>query len=68
MVDVIGEGFDATIRIAVLPDCSLVVRRLCEMRRYLVGSPTYLNRHGRPKHPLHRRTNVQDFFYLGPYA
>jgi DNA-binding transcriptional LysR family regulator len=53
MVDVIGEGFDAAIRIAVLPDSSLVARRLCEMPRYLVGSPTYLNRHGRPKHPLH---------------
>src|SRR5712671_5032832 len=52
-VDLIGEGFDAAIRIAVLPDSSLVVRRLCEMPRYLVGSPTYLNKHGRPKHPLH---------------
>jgi DNA-binding transcriptional LysR family regulator len=53
MVDIIGEGFDAAIRIAVLPDSSLVVRRLCEIQRYLVGSATYLNRHGRPKHPLH---------------
>jgi DNA-binding transcriptional LysR family regulator len=53
MVDVIGEGFDAAVRIAVLPDSSLVVRRLCEMQRYLVASPTYLNRYGRPKHPLH---------------
>ena len=53
MVDLIGEGFDAAIRIAVLPDSSLVVRRLCEMPRYLVGSPAYLKKHGRPKHPLH---------------
>jgi DNA-binding transcriptional LysR family regulator len=36
-----------------LPDSSLVARRLCEMQRYLVGSPGYLNKHGRPKHPLH---------------
>jgi DNA-binding transcriptional LysR family regulator len=52
MVDLIGEGFDAAIRIAILPDSSLVARRLCEVLPYLVGSPTYLNKHGRPKHPL----------------
>jgi DNA-binding transcriptional LysR family regulator len=52
-VDLIGEGFDAAIRIAVLPDSSLVARRLCEMPRYLVGSPAYLKKHGRPSHPLH---------------
>jgi DNA-binding transcriptional LysR family regulator len=53
MVDLVGEGFDAAIRIAVLRDSSLVVRRLCEMQPYLVGSPAYLNKHGRPNHPLH---------------
>jgi DNA-binding transcriptional LysR family regulator len=53
MVDLIGESFDAAIRIAVLPGSTLVARRLCEMPRYLVGSPSYLNKYGRPKHPLH---------------
>ena len=53
MTDVIGESFDAAIRIAVQPGASLVVQRLCEMPRYLVGSPAYLDQHGRPKHPLH---------------
>src|ERR1700726_4660689 len=53
MTDVIGDSFDAAIRIAVQPGASLVVQRLCEMPRYLVGSPAYLDKHGRPKHPLH---------------
>src|ERR1700704_73597 len=46
-VDLIGEGFDAAIRIAVLTGSTLVARRLCEMPRYVVGSPRYLNTHGR---------------------
>jgi DNA-binding transcriptional LysR family regulator len=53
MVDMIGDGFDAAVRIAVLPDSSLVARRLCGMPRYLVGSPAYLEGRGRPRHPLH---------------
>src|SRR4029077_15473148 len=39
--------------IPVEPGASLVVQQLCEMPRYLVGSPAYLDKHGRPKHPLH---------------
>jgi DNA-binding transcriptional LysR family regulator len=52
-VDLVGDGFDAAIRVAILPDSSLVARRLCDVPRHLVGSPAYLNQHGRPKHPLH---------------
>jgi DNA-binding transcriptional LysR family regulator len=57
-VDMIGDGFDAAIRIAVLPDSSLVARRLCGMPRYLVGSPGYLKEHGRPRHPLQLADHV----------
>uniref|UniRef100_Q07TR5 Transcriptional regulator, LysR family n=1 Tax=Rhodopseudomonas palustris (strain BisA53) TaxID=316055 RepID=Q07TR5_RHOP5 len=53
MVDLIGDGFDAGIRIASLPDSSLLARRLCAMPRYTVASKTYLERHGRPTHPMH---------------
>lgn len=52
MADLIGEGFDAAIRIAVQPGASLIAQRLCEMPRYLVASPTYLSKHRRPHHPL----------------
>jgi DNA-binding transcriptional LysR family regulator len=56
MVDMIDDGFDAAIRIAALPDSSLVARRLCGMPLYLAGSPAYLDAHGRPRHPM----NVAD--------
>jgi DNA-binding transcriptional LysR family regulator len=49
--DLIGDGFDAAIRIAVDPGASLIVQPLCVMERYLVGSRAYLDKHGRPKHP-----------------
>jgi len=57
-VDMIGDGFDAAIRIAVLPDSSFIARRLCRMARYLVGSPNYLLKHGRPTHPIHLAEHV----------
>jgi DNA-binding transcriptional LysR family regulator len=53
MVDLIGEGFDAGVRIASLPDSSLVARRLCPMPRHTVASRAYLKAHGTPKHPMH---------------
>ncbi|HEY1927111.1 MAG TPA: LysR family transcriptional regulator [Caulobacteraceae bacterium] len=49
--DLIGEGFDAALRIAVMEDSSLVARPIAPVRRFVVASPAYLAQHGRPQHP-----------------
>ncbi|MFK0087993.1 LysR family transcriptional regulator [Pseudomonas sp. NPDC090755] len=50
-VDLVGEGFDAAIRIGELADSRLVARKLCDHRRILCASPVYLERHGQPQSP-----------------
>src|SRR5246127_1426794 len=49
--DLIGDGFDAALRIAVMEDSSLVARLIAPVRRFVVGSPSYIVRYGRPQHP-----------------
>jgi len=55
IVDLVAGGVDVALRIADPPDSSLVARRLCPVRRWVVGAPAYFSRHGRPARPLDLR-------------
>ena len=50
-VDLLSEGFDVGIRIADLPDSSLIARRLAPIRAIACASPEYLAHHGTPNQP-----------------
>ncbi len=50
-VDLVDEGFDLGIRIGILPDSSLVARKLAPVRRAVCGSPAYFATHGTPQVP-----------------
>jgi DNA-binding transcriptional LysR family regulator len=58
LVDLIAGGIDVAIRIADLPDSSLIARRLCPVRRWVVGAPSYFARHGRPSRPRDLRQHA----------
>jgi DNA-binding transcriptional LysR family regulator len=49
--DLIGDGFDAALRVAILEDSSHA-RLVAPVRRFVVASPTYLSRYGRPQHRM----------------
>lgn len=51
MVDLVRDGFDLAIRIARLPDSSLVARRLVTIRHVCVASPALIERFGTPQRP-----------------
>lgn len=50
-VNLVEQGFDATIRFGELPDSRLTARRLLSNQRVLCASPAYLSQHGEPRTP-----------------
>lgn len=51
-VDLVQEGFDATVRLGRLTDSSLVARKVASLRGVTVASPDFIERVGMPKTPL----------------
>lgn len=49
--DIVNEGFDLAIRTGVLPDSSLIARKLVDANWIVCASPRYVAKHGKPKTP-----------------
>jgi DNA-binding transcriptional LysR family regulator len=57
IADLAEEGLDIAIRIARLPNSTLVTRQLASTRMVLCASPQYLRRAGKPRHPSELSTH-----------
>lgn len=51
LVNLVEEGIDVAVRIGKLEDSSVRARVVGQVRRVVVGSPGYLEAHGRPQAP-----------------
>jgi DNA-binding transcriptional LysR family regulator len=78
-LNMIDAGIDVAIRTGVLPDSSLMARRLAPHRRIVCGSPAYFDRSGTPggpgdlaAHDALRMSVVPDdkwyFIFVGAHA
>ena len=52
VLSLLEEHVDLAVRIAELPDSSLIATRIGVMRTVVCGSPAYFAEHGRPESPL----------------
>jgi DNA-binding transcriptional LysR family regulator len=50
-IDLVGEGFDAAVRLGTLKDSTLVSRRIASIRASVLASPDYVARHPELKTP-----------------
>jgi DNA-binding transcriptional LysR family regulator len=68
VVDLIEERFDLGVRAGELVDSTLVARSLGVARWFLVATPGYLKKRGRPKSPDDLRSHDCLLFAAGPNA
>jgi DNA-binding transcriptional LysR family regulator len=74
LVEVVGSGFDAAIRMGELTPSGLKHKRLAVFTRIVVASPQYLKKRGRPENPsdldghdcLHYRSPVSGRLEVWP--
>lgn len=50
-VDLVADGYDLAVRIGQMPDSTLKVKGLGNLRRVFFGAPSYFAKHGCPKRP-----------------
>ncbi len=51
LLDLLSEGVDMALRLAIMPDSSLIARKIADCPRVLCASPAYLTAHGAPETP-----------------
>src|SRR6202790_774242 len=51
LVDLVREGIDCVLRVGVPQDSDMVARRVAMLEEITLASPSYLERHGTPRHP-----------------
>ncbi len=66
VVALVEEGFDVAIRAGRLVDSTLVARTIARTRGYLVASPAYLEKRGRPRSPEDLARHDGLLFGAGP--
>ncbi|MEA2697176.1 MAG: hypothetical protein QOI66_1447 [Myxococcales bacterium] len=65
-VDLIEERFDLGIRVGPLADSTLIARSLGSVKWFLVATPGYLKKHGRPRSPQDLKKHACVFFRAPP--
>ncbi len=66
MVNMVEEGVDLALRVARVPDETLIARPISTVEFFLVGSPAYLRARGRPQRIGHLLNHAMLLYSLMP--